>query len=82
MRAYYIRARILNCVKALEGEIALDLKTSKFSLLNAKLQNLEGSIFAIFKMFTANKYLYKYFGRLNLFFGLRILLAQTTNDLY
>lgn len=87
MRAYYIRAislraRILKYVKALEGEIPWDLETSKFSLLNAELQSLERSIPDTFKMTTANKYLYKALGRLNLFFGLHILLAQTSNDLY
>lgn len=87
MRAYYIRtvslrAKILRYVKVLEDEIPWEAETSKFSLLKAELQNLEGSIPDIFKMTTANKYLYKALGRLNLFFGLHILLAQTSNDLY
>ncbi|KAJ5999317.1 transcriptional regulator family: Fungal Specific TF [Penicillium sp. IBT 35674x] len=87
MRAYYIRAislraRILKYVKSLEGEVPWESETSKFSLLNAELQSLEGSIPDTIKMTTANKYLYKSLGRLNLFFGLHILLAQTFNDLY
>lgn len=87
MCAYYIRtislrAKILKYVKALEGEIPWQSDTSKFSLLDGELQNLERSIPDIFKMTTANKYLYKALGRLNLFFGLHILLAQTSNDLH
>jgi hypothetical protein len=88
MRAFYIRAirlraKILKYVKALEDEIPWELeRPSQFSLLEAELQNLNSSIPETFKMTLANKYLYKASGRLNLFFGLHILLSQTSNDLY
>ncbi|KAJ5304321.1 uncharacterized protein N7443_003981 [Penicillium atrosanguineum] len=88
MRAFYIRAirlraKILKYVKALEDEIPWEPESSsQFSLLEAELQNLKSSIPDTFKMTLANKYLYKASGRLNLFFGLHILLSQTSNDLY
>lgn len=87
MRAFYIRAirlraKILKYVKALDNEIPWESSSSQFSMLDAELQNLKGSIPDTFKMTLANKYLYKASGRLNLFFGLHILLSQTSNDLY
>ncbi|KAJ5654395.1 transcriptional regulator family: Fungal Specific TF [Penicillium lividum] len=88
MRALYIRAiglraKILKYVKELEGDVPWEYDgRSQFPRLNAELQILEESIPDELKMTAANKYLYKASGRLNLFFGLHILLSQTSNDLY
>ncbi|CDM29382.1 transcriptional regulator family: Fungal Specific TF [Penicillium roqueforti] len=83
IRAIRLRAKILKYVKELEDEVPWESDNrSRFSLLNTELQNLEASIPDALKMTTANKYLYKASGRLNLFFGLHIVLSQTSNDLY
>ena len=83
IRAIRLRAKILKYVKELEDEVPWEsANRSRFSLLDTELQNLEASIPDALKMTTANKYLYKASGRLNLFFGLHIVLSQTSNDLY
>ncbi|KAJ5746439.1 transcriptional regulator family: Fungal Specific TF [Penicillium odoratum] len=83
IRAIRLRAKILKYVKELEGDVPWQYDgQSQFPRLNAELQILEESIPDELKMTAANKYLYKASGRLNLFFGLHILLSQTSNDLY
>ncbi|KAL2820300.1 hypothetical protein BJX63DRAFT_444591 [Aspergillus granulosus] len=86
LRAYYIRAvvirsKILRYVKHLQREIPWE-DTSQFAQLRNELQALEGSIPDHYKMSPENTCLLKMAGRLNLYFGLHILLAQTYNDLY
>lgn len=88
MRAFYIRAmsirsRILKYVKSLDGDVPWDAnQDSRFHKLDGELVALELSIPDVLKMAPENTYLYKSSGRLNLYFGLHILLAQTFNDLY
>ncbi|KAL2784711.1 hypothetical protein BJX66DRAFT_329765 [Aspergillus keveii] len=86
LRAYYIRAvvirsKILRYVKHLQGEIPWEY-TSQFAQLRSELQILENSIPEQYAMTPENTCLLKMAGRLNLYFGLHILLAQTYNDLY
>ncbi|KAL2838271.1 hypothetical protein BJY01DRAFT_251070 [Aspergillus pseudoustus] len=86
LRAYYIRAvvirsKILRYVKHLQGEIPWE-DTSQFAQLCRELHVLENSIPAQYAMTQENTCLLKMAGRLNLYFGLHILLAQTYNDLY
>ncbi|KAL3452682.1 hypothetical protein BJX65DRAFT_264727 [Aspergillus insuetus] len=86
LRAYYIRAvairsKILRYVKHLQGEIPWE-DTSQFAQLRSELQVLENSIPKHYAMTSENTCLQKMAGRLNLYFGLHILLAQTYNDLY
>jgi hypothetical protein len=86
LRAYYIRAvairsKILRYVKHLQGEIPWE-DTSRFAPLRSELQVLENSLPEQYAMTPENTCLQKMAGRLNLYFGLHILLAQTYNDLY
>lgn len=88
MRAFYIRAtairsKILKYVKHLEGEVpwALDGEC-RFSELSRELIDLENSIPENMRMVPMNTYFYRSTGRLNLYFGLHILVSQTFNDLY
>ncbi|KAL2856097.1 hypothetical protein BJX68DRAFT_253328 [Aspergillus pseudodeflectus] len=86
LRAYYIRAvvirsKILRYVKHLQGEIPWE-DTSQFAALRSELQVLENSIPEQYAMTPENTCLQKMADRLNLYFGLHILLAQTYNDLY
>jgi hypothetical protein len=86
LRAYYIRAvvirsKILRYVKHLQHEIPWE-DTSQFAQLRSELQILENSIPEQHAMTPENTCLQKMAGRLNLYFGLHILLAQTYNDLY
>jgi hypothetical protein len=83
IRGIYIRSKILRFVKHLEGEVPWsDNRNSKFSQLESKLQEFETSIPEIFRMSPGNLYLFKAVGRLNLFFGLHILISQNFYDLY
>ncbi|KFZ24801.1 hypothetical protein V502_00723 [Pseudogymnoascus sp. VKM F-4520 (FW-2644)] len=88
MRAFYIRAmvirsKILRYVKHLEGEVPwASSEGVQFHRLNDELRALEDSIPDSLKMSSENTYLFKASGRLNLYFGLHILIAQTYNDLY
>ena len=88
MRAFYIRAtsvrsKILKYVKHLEGEVPwLPDGQCRFSELNLELVQLETSIPENMRMSPMNTYFYRSTGRLNLYFGLHILLSQTFNDLY
>jgi hypothetical protein len=86
LRAYYIRAvvirsKILRYVKHLQGEIPWE-DTSQFAQLRSELQVLENSIPEQYAMTPENTCLLRMAGRLNLYFGLHIMLAQTYNDLY
>ncbi|RMZ80786.1 hypothetical protein DV737_g2876, partial [Chaetothyriales sp. CBS 132003] len=54
----------------------------QFSILDRGLRELEDSIPDNFKMSAENTYLFKSCARLNLYFGLHILIAQSFNDLY
>ncbi|UNI25032.1 hypothetical protein JDV02_010741 [Purpureocillium takamizusanense] len=88
LRAFYIRAmwtrsRVLKYVKHLDGDVPWSAKhDSRFQQLDAELADTEASIPDALRMTPANVYLYKASGRLNVFFGLHIVLAQTFNDLY
>lgn len=83
IRGISIRSKILKFVKHLEGEVPWsDNGDSKFSQLERKLQELEISIPDVFKMSPENLYIFKTAGRLNLFFGLHILISQNFYDLY
>ncbi|KAE8379716.1 hypothetical protein BDV26DRAFT_258713, partial [Aspergillus bertholletiae] len=88
IRAYYIRAmairsKILKYVKHLEGEVPWEVsENSQFHKLDHEIRELEASIPDSFKMSAENIYIFKASGRLNLFFGVHILVAQTFNDLY
>ncbi|KAM3463844.1 hypothetical protein MY5147_009615, partial [Beauveria neobassiana] len=88
LRAYYIRAMsmrssILRYVKHLDGDEPWDpLCGSQFQRLEERLVALEQSIPNAFRINNGNTYLYKASGRLNLCYGLHILLAQTWTDLY
>lgn len=88
MRAFYIRAmairaKILKYVKQLEGEVPWEVSdNSQFYKLDKELKDLEDSIPDTFKMSSENTYIFKASGRLNLYFGLHILISQTFNDLY
>ncbi|CRG92368.1 putative transcriptional regulatory protein C1327,01c [Talaromyces islandicus] len=88
MRGYYIRAivvrsKILRYVKNMDGEIPWQSNAnSQFYQLDSELRDLENSITESLKMSPENIYIYKASGRLNLFFGLHILIHQTFNDLY
>ncbi|ATY59983.1 Fungal transcriptional regulatory [Cordyceps militaris] len=88
LRAYYIRAMalrssILRYVKHIDGDEPWDaLGGSQFQRLEKRLAALERSIPHALRMSSGNIYLYKSSGRLNLYYGLHILLAQTWTDLY
>ncbi|KAJ9133316.1 Fungal transcriptional regulatory protein [Pleurostoma richardsiae] len=88
LRAFYIRAmstrsKVLKYVKNLDGEVPWETdQVSHFSLLDQELRDLEDSIPDDFRVSTENTYLFKTSGRLNLYFGLHILISQTFNDLY
>lgn len=88
MRGYYIRAmairsKILRYRKHLDGDIPWDASTpSQFYVLDKELQSIESSIPETLKMRPENVYIYKTAGRVNLFFGLHILISQTYTDLY
>ncbi|KAM3452405.1 hypothetical protein MY3296_004561 [Beauveria thailandica] len=88
LRAYYIRAMslrssILRYVKHIDGDEPWDpLCGSQFQRLEKRLAALEQSIPHALRINNGNTYLYKASGRLNLYYGLHILLAQTWTDLY
>lgn len=83
VRAMAIRSKILRYVKHLDGEIPWEANSnSHFHSLDKELREIESSIPVSLKMSTENVYIYKTSGRLNLFFGLHILISQTYNDLY
>ncbi|KAJ5166312.1 uncharacterized protein N7482_005093 [Penicillium canariense] len=88
LRAYYLRAtsirsRLLKYVKHLEGEVPwAEDNTSRFAQLNNELQTLEDSIPENMRISAENMYLFKGSGRLNLYFGLHILISQNFHDLY
>ncbi|EED18693.1 conserved hypothetical protein [Talaromyces stipitatus ATCC 10500] len=83
IRAMAIRSKILKHVKHLDGEIPWEANgNSQFHALNEELRDIENSIPESMRMSTENVYIYKTSGRLNLFFGLHILISQTYNDLY
>ncbi|KAF5862755.1 hypothetical protein ETB97_011205 [Aspergillus alliaceus] len=88
IRAFYIRAmvtrsKILKYVKHLEGEVPWEItENARFHKLDSEIKELDASIPDNFKMSAENVYIFKASGRLNLFFGVHILIAQTFNDLY
>jgi hypothetical protein len=83
IRAMAIRSKILRYVKHLDGEIPWEANgESQFQVLDKELRDIENSIPDNLKMSTENVYIYKTSGRLNVFFGLHILISQTYNDLY
>lgn len=88
LRAHYIRAMslrssILRYVKHINGdEPWAATGGSQFQRLERRLIVLEQSIPKSLKINSGNTYLYKSSGRLNLLYGLHILLAQTWTDLY
>lgn len=88
LRSFYIRAmvtrsRVLKYVKHLEGDVPWSAtQDSRFQQLDGELVAIENSIPDVLRMTPENVYLYKASGRLNVYFGLHILLAQTFNDLY
>lgn len=88
LRAYYLRAtsirsKLLKYVKHLEGEVpwAAD-NSSRFAQLDHELRDLEASIPENMRISAENMYLFKVSGRLNLYFGLHILISQNFHDLY
>lgn len=86
IRAMALRSRVLKYVKHLGDDIpwavSQDTPSSKFQRLDQELMALESSISDVINMTPENTYLHKSTGRLNLYFGLHILIAQTFNDLY
>ncbi|KAJ5710438.1 hypothetical protein N7488_004594 [Penicillium malachiteum] len=83
IRGISIRSGILKFVKHLEGEVPWSTDgDSKFAQLDRKLHEFELSIPDVFKMSPENLCLFKVAGRLNLFFGLHILISQNFYDLY
>ena len=88
LRAYYIRvmtarSRVLNYIKNLRDDIPWRTSgNSRFQQLDEELRSIEASIPDEFTHGPGNTYLYKASGRLNVYFGVHILLAQTFNDLY
>lgn len=83
IRAMAIRSKILRYVKHLDGEIPWEANgRSQFHNLDKELRDIESSIPVSLKMSTENVYIYKTSSRLNLFFGLHILISQTYSDLY
>lgn len=88
LRAFYIRtmairSKILAYVKHLDGEIPWESsRRCQFDILNRDLVDLETSIPSSMQISPENTYLFKSCGRLNLYFGLHILLSQTFCDLY
>ncbi|EXV01789.1 Zn(2)-Cys(6) zinc finger domain protein [Metarhizium robertsii] len=87
IRAMAIRSRVLKYVKHLGDDIPWNTSqesgsASHFQRLGQELVALESSIPDAMRMAPENTYLYKSSGRLNLYFSLHILLAQTFNDLY
>ena len=86
MRAFYIRlmsirSKILYYVKSLGTDRPWE-HGSRFDGLNRELGAIQDSMPSIMAMTTGNTYIYKSSGRLNVYFGMHILLAQTFNDLY
>lgn len=88
LRAYYLRAtsirsKLLKYVKHLEGEVPwVEDNSSRFSQLDHELRDLEASIPENMRISAENMYLFKGSGRLNLYFGLHILISQNFHDLY
>lgn len=88
LRAYYLRAtsirsKLLKYVKHLEGEVPwAEDNSSRFSQLDHELKGLEASIPETMRISAENTYLFKGSGRLNLYFGLHILISQNFHDLY
>ncbi|KAJ6032752.1 hypothetical protein N7540_003484 [Penicillium herquei] len=83
IRGISIRSQILKFVKHLEGEVPWHVnEDSKFAQLDRTLHDFEISIPHIFKMSPENVCIFKAAGRLNLFFGLHILISQNFYDLY
>lgn len=87
IRGMAIRSRVLKYVKHLGDDIpwnhSVESETMPhFQRFSQELVALESSIPEEMRMKAENTYLYKSSGRLNLYFGLHILLAQTFNDLY
>lgn len=82
IRLMAIRSKILRYVKRLSGDVPWDTGGSQFQRLDDELAALQQSIPEHMAMTPANTYLYKSCGRLNVYFGVHILLAQTFNDLY
>ncbi|CAK7224371.1 hypothetical protein SBRCBS47491_005526 [Sporothrix bragantina] len=98
LRAYYIRAmairaKVLKYVKNLHGDVpwSTDPHESRFACLHRELRALETSIPEELRMSPENTCVFRWSGlsgssggsgRLCLYYGLHILLAQTFNDLY
>ncbi|KAG7107021.1 hypothetical protein HYQ45_010510 [Verticillium longisporum] len=83
IRAMVTRARVLKYVKHLEGDVPWSPEQDlRFQQLDRELVAMEGSLPDVLRMTPENVYLYKASGRLNVYFSLHILLAQTFNDLY
>ncbi|CAK7199973.1 hypothetical protein SEUCBS139899_002661 [Sporothrix eucalyptigena] len=98
LRAYYIRAmairaKVLKYVKHLHGDVpwSTDPRESRFACLDHELRALESSLPDELRMSPENTCVFRWSGwsgaggssgRLGLFYGLHILLAQTFNDLY
>jgi hypothetical protein len=88
LRAYYLRAtsirsKLLKYVKHLEGEVPwAEDHNSQFFQLDHELKDLEASIPENMRISAESMYLFKGAGRLNLYFGLHILISQNFHDLY
>jgi Fungal specific transcription factor domain len=88
MRGYYIRvmairSKIQRYAKHLEDDIPWkSTNNSHFHVLDKELRAIENSLPQSLEMSTENIYIYKNSGRLNLFFGLHILISQTYIDLH
>ncbi|EPE07979.1 fungal transcriptional regulatory protein [Ophiostoma piceae UAMH 11346] len=92
IRAMAIRAKVLKYVKHLKGDIpwSKDPLKSRFLCLDKELRALEESVPDDLRMNAENTAVFRWSGwsgtggsgRLGLYFGVHILLAQTFNDLY
>ncbi|KAL1902651.1 hypothetical protein Sste5346_001093 [Sporothrix stenoceras] len=93
IRAMAIRAKVLKYVKHLRGDVpwSTDSRESRFASLDRELRALEASVPDELRMTPENTCVFRWSGwsgagggsgRLGLYFGLHILLAQTFNDLY
>ncbi|OAA56324.1 Transcription factor [Niveomyces insectorum RCEF 264] len=87
IRAMAVRAKVLKYVKHLQGEVPWSVgggnrRGSGFDQLDRELRELEGSVPDELRMTPENTCLFRWSGRLSLYFGVHILLAQTYNDLY
>lgn len=93
IRAMAIRAKVLKYVKHLRGDVpwSTDPRESRFASLDRELRALEASVPDELRMTPENTCVFRWSGwsgagggsgRLGLYFGLHILLAQTFNDLY